>query len=89
MSRLKKLFFIDCTEANNCCDRAQYNDAKPLERIRLIAHLLVCKTCRKYTFRNRKLTRLLKKSKIEPCPEEAKKKWKEELQREYAKNNAS
>ena len=88
MSLITKLFMIDCHEANNCCDKAQYKDAKPAERFRLLLHLAFCKPCRKYTVKNQKLTRVMKESKLETCPEEKKKQWKEQITKEYAKDNA-
>lgn len=87
MNRLRRLFFIDCSEANSNCDKAQYDDAKPLERARLFIHLAFCKACRKYTFRNRKLSRLLKKAHLKPCPEEQKKAWKKQIEEEEARQH--
>lgn len=87
MGRLRRLFFIDCSEANNCCDKSQYKDANTLEKARLFIHLAYCKACRKYTFRNRKLSRLLKKSHLKPCPEEQKKAWKKQIEKETASNS--
>lgn len=87
MSFITKLFMIDCHEAHNCCDKAQYKDAKPIEKFRLYLHLAVCKACRKYTQKNRKLSRLIKKSKLETCPEEKKKQWKEQITKTYVRDN--
>ncbi len=82
MSRISRLFFIDCSEASDCCDKAQYKDAKLLEKIKLYIHLIYCRACRKYTFRNRKLTQLLKKARLKPCPEEQKKAWRKQIEEE-------
>lgn len=78
---------IDCSQANNCCDKAQYKDAKPAERLKLLFHLAFCKACREYTKKNHKLSKLVEKSKLQICPEERKKQWKESIEKEYAKNN--
>lgn len=87
MNPLRRLFFIDCSEANDCCDKAQYKDAKPLEKVKLFIHLAFCKACRKYTIKNRKLTRLFKKAHLERCPEEQKKAWKKQIEEETAKQH--
>ncbi len=87
MSKMSRLFFIDCSKAAECCQKAQYKEAKPLEKLKLKLHLFFCKTCRKFSSKNVKLTESIKKSRIQTCSEEQKKKWKETIDREYAKDN--
>ncbi|SDS04632.1 hypothetical protein [Christiangramia echinicola] len=84
MSKKSKFFFIDCSEAADCCNKAQYEEANFLDKAKLYIHLILCKTCRKFSQRNSKLTDLLDKSKIEPCPEEKKQQWREEIKKEFA-----
>ncbi|OSS40134.1 hypothetical protein C723_1251 [Christiangramia flava JLT2011] len=50
-------------------------------------HLAYCKACRKYTSKNKKLTKLMENSRIERCTEAQKKQWKDAIQKEYAKEN--
>ncbi|MUP46620.1 hypothetical protein E0K83_12825 [Gramella sp. BOM4] len=88
MSKMNKLFFVDCSKAAECCNKAQYKEANPLEKFKLKFHLLFCSTCRKLASTNTRLTETLKKSKIEPCPEAQKKKWKDSIKKEYAEDNA-
>lgn len=57
--------FISCDEAQHCCDKSQYDEASLLEKIKLNIHVLFCKVCRKYSLNNGKLTKLIKKEKIE------------------------
>ncbi|APU67548.1 hypothetical protein [Christiangramia flava] len=87
MGFLQKLFHIDCAEANNCCDKAQYRNANFFDKCRLMLHLAYCKACRKYTSKNKKLTKLMENSRIERCTEAQKKQWKDAIQKEYAKEN--
>ena len=84
MSKKSKLFFIDCTEAATCCDKSQYDEASLLEKAKLMLHLAFCKTCKKFAERNTRLTHLLKDAKLETCPEEKKKQWREEIKKEFA-----
>ena len=77
--------FIKCDEANHTCDKTQYNDATFWEKIKLNIHLAYCAVCRKYTARNRKLTKAFKKSEVKTMPKNQKEAIKERLARELAK----
>lgn len=89
MSDKRKTLFLDCSEAATCCDKAQYAEANFFEKIKLSIHLLLCKTCRRFSKRNTKLTGLIKDSKLETCPEEKKKEWRETIQKEYSEEKNS
>ncbi|GAA4316875.1 hypothetical protein GCM10023115_42040 [Pontixanthobacter gangjinensis] len=80
----KNYFFIDCSKAADCCNKAQYKEAKLLDKAKLYLHLVFCKTCRKFTQKNTKLTQLIKKSRIQTCPEEKKEQWRKEIKKEFA-----
>ncbi len=82
MSNKSKFFFIDCSEAAECCNKSQYKEAKFLDKVKLLLHLSFCKTCRRFSSKNSKLTGLIHKSKIETCPEEKKNQWREEIKKE-------
>jgi hypothetical protein len=84
MSEKSKFFFIDCSEAANCCNKSQYEEANFLEKAKLMLHLALCKTCRKFSGKNSKLTHLLKKSHLQTCPEENKQQWREQIKKEFA-----
>ncbi len=73
---------MKCNEAQNVCDKSQYKESSLWERIKLTIHLLYCKTCRSYSFKNKKLTRVIQKAKIETLPKEDKKHLKEVLEKE-------
>lgn len=87
MSRMSKLFFIDCSKAAECCNKAQYKEAKPAEKLKLKFHMLFCGACRKFVKRNTKLTETVKKANIQTCTEDQKKTWKEAIDQEYARHN--
>lgn len=52
---MKQIF--KCDEACAICDKAQYNEARFIDKLRLILHLISCKSCRDYVRNNRKLTK--------------------------------
>ena len=56
--------FIPCKEANHVCDKSQYKEATLWEKVKLIIHLMYCSTCRKYTKKNEKLTKVVSKDPI-------------------------
>lgn len=84
MSKSKSLFY-SCSEANLCCDRAQYEEASFGEKIKIHIHNFFCKPCRKYTEDNNKLTALIKKANLKSCSEKEKKQWKEKINKEISK----
>lgn len=80
MSKIK----LKCREANHVCDKAQYNEASFWEKIILNIHLIYCRACRKYSSRNGKLTKLMKKSKVETMEASAKEQLDATFQKELA-----
>ncbi len=81
----KRSLFPDCTEAEACCDKKQYDEASLSEKIKMLLHLAICKPCRSYASNNTKLTRLIEKSNLQSCPEEKKKLWQEIIKKEISK----
>ena len=78
--------FVNCKNAGHLCDKGQYEDASFFEKLNVRFHNLICKHCSDYSERNAKLTKLLKDPKCKQMPEECKKRIREELERELAKN---
>ena len=72
---------LKCDEANHVCDKAQHKDASLWEKIKLHVHLVYCNACRKYTINNIKLSKIIKKSRIECLDKKCKEKMKLELDR--------
>lgn len=83
----KKFFLIDCSKAENCCDKSQYNEAGFMEKVNMLFHLMLCRACRKYTSKNTKLTHLIKKAEIKPCSEAEKKNHKQKLEEAITRQN--
>lgn len=81
----KKSILIDCSEAGHYCDKKQYKEASISEKIKMLMHMAFCKPCRDYSSKNTKLTKLIEKSDLKPCPEEEKKSWKQTIEKELAK----
>ena len=52
-----KFLKITCKEANEICNKAQYNEASFIEKIKLNLHIALCKICALYTKQNRLLTK--------------------------------
>ncbi|MDC7995962.1 hypothetical protein [Altibacter sp. HG106] len=77
--------FIKCSEANHTCDKSQYNEASFWEKVKLNIHLLYCRACRKYTSRNRKLTKLMKNPKVRTLNTSEKDLMKERLRQNMGK----
>ena len=81
MGKFKSLF-LDCSQANHCCDKAQYDEASLMDKIKIHLHNFFCKPCQKYTSTNKKLSALVKKANLKTCTEEEKKSWKKEIEKE-------
>lgn len=88
MRRKSTFFFMDCSEAAECCNKAQYKEANLFNKAKLLLHLVYCKTCQRFTKRNNKLTELVNQSKIETCPEEQKQQWREQIKKEFAEGKS-
>lgn len=74
--------FISCDEAKLICDKTQYNEATFWEKLQLNIRLLHCGVCRKYTKRNTKLTKSIKKANLESLNLSDKEHIKEKLRQQ-------
>jgi hypothetical protein len=81
MSNIK----LDCHEANHICDKNQYKEAKFLEKVRLIIHLIYCRVCRKYTSKNTKLTKLMNNPKVQTLDASVKDNLQDAFEKELTK----
>ncbi|MEJ1223039.1 hypothetical protein [Sediminicola sp. 1XM1-17] len=70
---------ISCQEAAVICNKAQYKEAKFMEILRLKFHILMCKTCSKYTKKNTKLTSLCEQAGLHTLSEKDKSEMQEKL----------
>jgi hypothetical protein len=84
----KNFFLIDCSKAENSCDKSQYKELGRINKLKLLMHIAVCRRCKEYTSRNSRLTKLIKRSDIKTCSKVDKKVWKERIREELAKQNS-
>ncbi|MGC6429522.1 MAG: hypothetical protein ACON5F_00615 [Jejuia sp.] len=82
----KGLLFISCEEAQHICDKAQYDEAKTWEKIKLNIRLSWCKITRAYYKRNIKLTKAMESSKAECLDPKTKKAMQAKFDEELAKH---
>lgn len=81
----KKFLFIKCSESSELCDKAQYEEASLLEKIKIHLHNFFCKPCSDYSSKNVKLTKIIKEADIKTCSEAEKQSWKDKITQETAK----
>lgn len=72
---------ISCEEAAQICDKSQYKEASFWDIVKLRFHVWYCKTCKKYTRKNSKLTTLCNQSKLSMLSDEEKKCMKRDLEK--------
>lgn len=82
----KSILFITCQEAHHICDKNQYGEATPWEKIKLGLRLSWCKITRAYTKRNKKLTESLKENNITILKEDERSKIQSEFEKELTKH---
>ena len=87
MMKKRKGFLISCEEANHNCDKSQYKEASFWEKLKLNIHLIYCRACRKYSARNTKLSKLVRKDDVECMNDKEKASLKDAFEKELAKNN--
>jgi len=71
---------ISCEKAAIICNKTQYQEATFMETLKLRFHLLMCKTCSKFTKQNTELTTLCEKANLHSLSEQEKLKMKQQLQ---------
>lgn len=81
----RKIFFIECSEASRCCDKAQYDEASRFDKFKIHLHNFFCRPCSDYTEKNVKLTKIIKKAEIKTCSEAEKQSWRDKITQETAK----
>lgn len=74
---------ISCEKAALICNKAQYNEATFIEKIKLKFHILMCKTCAAFTKKNTEFTTLCEKANLNSLTELEKKKMRQELQDKF------
>ena len=71
---------ISCDEAALICNKKQYKEATFIEKIKLVMHLIICKTCSQFSQKNAEFTSLCKKAPLHCLSEKDKVIMKKDLQ---------
>ena len=69
----------NCKEAEIICTKIQYKEATFTEKIRIRVHLWMCRTCRDFSKKNHKLSRLCKDAHFRTLPLADKERMKKNL----------
>lgn len=72
-----------CEKAAIICNKAQYGEASLSEKMKLKFHILMCKTCSKFSKKNTELTSLCQKANLNSLSEDEKFKMKEKLEQQH------
>lgn len=78
MSKIKVM--IPCEEASQTCDKSQYNEVSIWDKIKLNLHLIYCRTCRKYTKNNSRLSRIIKLANVKCLDRDCKEAMRKDLE---------
>ena len=76
---MKNPAFLKCNEAAALCTKKEYEECSFAEKLKLRFHLLLCKTCKEYSKKNTKLSRLFKKANFQFCSSEEKTAYKQKM----------
>ncbi|SNZ01543.1 hypothetical protein [Flagellimonas pacifica] len=72
---------ISCEEASTICNKSQYKEAGFWEIMKLKLHILMCKTCAKFTKQNTALTSLCERAGLNTLSESDKEAMKKDLEK--------
>ncbi len=70
---------ISCEKATIICNKAQYREATLFEILKLKIHVILCRTCAKFTKQNTEFTSLCEKANLKSLSEQDKLKMKQKL----------
>jgi hypothetical protein len=76
-----------CEKAAIICNKAQYNEATLVEKIKLKLHIFICQKCSRFSKKNGELTHLCNKARLENLSEKDKQDLKEVLSKTNSKLN--
>lgn len=77
---ISNLLGLNCKNAANYCNKAEYQEAGFRDKVKLKLHLLFCKPCKNYNHKNQKLSELIKKADIKTCTKEEKELLKQRME---------
>lgn len=70
---------ITCEESKTICSKNQYKEASWSERFNMYLHVLMCKTCFKFSRKNTKLTGLCNEASLQALTDTEKSELKKKL----------
>jgi len=71
---------VSCEQAKVICNKKQYREASFLEKAQLMAHILFCKACYKFSQKNNRLTQIIYRADLHALSEAEKERMKQHLQ---------
>uniref|UniRef100_UPI0030EC70A6 hypothetical protein n=1 Tax=Ascidiimonas aurantiaca TaxID=1685432 RepID=UPI0030EC70A6 len=75
-----KTLFVDCNDARDICNRAQYKEASSWDIFKLRFHNLFCKICNAHSIKNAKLTSLCSSANLKTMDKQMKTDMKKNLE---------
>lgn len=63
---------MNCEDAQKICTKNQYKEASIREKLGLLLHLVICKTCGAFSRKNTKLTQLCDRASLHALTESEK-----------------
>lgn len=78
----KGFLFISCEQAKHICDKAQYHEASLWEKIELNIRYTWCRFTRAYVKKNKQLTTVIQKSRIDCLQNNEREVLKNEFEKE-------
>ena len=73
---------MNCEDAQQICTKNQYKEASWREKLGLLMHLLICKTCGAFSKKNAKLTQLCDQASLQSLSKADKERMKDVIQRQ-------
>lgn len=77
---LSSLLGLNCEDAANYCNKAEYKEAGFRDKMKLRLHLFFCKPCKAHNHKNHKLSELIKKADIKTCTKEEKDLYRQRME---------
>ena len=71
---------ISCEKAAKICCKTQYREATLFEKIQLNFHLIICRTCKAFSKKNKLLTGLCEEAELKSLSQKEKEEMKQKLQ---------
>ena len=72
---------MNCEDAQKICTKNQYKEASWGEKLSLLMHLFICKTCGAFSRKNAKLTQLCDQASLQSLSKSEKEQLKDAIRR--------